>query len=115
MPDPDQQKDEPKQNRKENRKETEWSFPKTILKKQERKLRARKNEGHHLWFGLGMFGLVGWSVSIPTLIGVFLGVWMDRMWPGRPSWTLTMLLVGICAGCWNAWFWVKRESRKGED
>jgi ATP synthase protein I len=67
-----------------------------------------------VWFGLGMFGLVGWSVAIPTLIGTFVGLWLDKTWPGRPSWTLTLLLTGVMVGCWNAWYWVKRESRKKE-
>jgi ATP synthase protein I len=95
-------------------KRDEEAFPETILKKQERRLKARSDWDRGLWFGLGMFGLVGWSIAIPTVIGVFVGLWMDRMWPGKPSWTLTMLFVGVAAGCWNAWYWVKRESR-GED
>ena len=89
-------------------------FARTIEKKQERKLKARKNSDRGVWFGLGMFGLVGWSVAIPTVIGVFVGVWLDKTFPGKPSWTLTMLVIGVVVGCWNAWFWVKRESRKEE-
>ncbi len=85
-------------------------FPEIISKKQQRKLKARQEGERSLWFGLGMFGLVGWSVAVPTVIGAFLGVWMDRTWPGRPSWTLTLLIVGVAVGCLNAWFWVKRES-----
>lgn len=94
------------------RKRDDEAFPETILRKQKRKLKAERNSDRGLWFGLGMFGLVGWSVAIPTVIGVFIGIWMDSKWPGRPSWTLTMLLVGVVVGCLNAWFWVKRESRK---
>jgi ATP synthase protein I len=51
-------------------------------------------------------------VAIPTLIGTFVGLWLDKTWPGRPSWTLTLLLTGVAIGCWNAWYWIKRESRK---
>jgi ATP synthase protein I len=87
-------------------------FSKTIETKQARKLAARKNADHTVWFGLGMFGLVGWSVAIPTLIGTFVGLWLDKTWPGRPSWTLTLLLTGVVVGCWNAWYWIKKESRK---
>jgi ATP synthase protein I len=92
----------------------EKTFPKTIRKKQERKLNARKTADRGLWFGLGMFGLVGWSVAIPTVAGAFIGIWMDRIWTGKPSWTLTMLIAGVFVGCLNAWYWVKRESRKEE-
>lgn len=66
-----------------------------------------------MWFSLGLFGLVGWSVTLPTLAGVALGVWIDRHWPGRVSWTLTLLLVGVALGCANAWHWVEHESRDG--
>lgn len=80
--------------------------------KEARKLRARQEQDRGVWFGLGMFGLVGWSVAIPTLIGIAVGIWVDRTWPSRYSWTLMMLFVGVVLGCLNAWFWVKRESRR---
>jgi predicted F0F1-ATPase subunit/F1F0 ATPase subunit 2 len=50
--------------------------------KESRKLKARREKGRSLWFGMGMFGLVGWSVAIPTLAGIALGVWVDTRWPG---------------------------------
>lgn len=81
-----------------------------IGRKAERKLRARGEADRSVWFGLGMFGLVGWAVAIPTLLGVALGFWLDRKLPGRVSWTLTGLIVGVVLGCLNAWFWVERES-----
>lgn len=71
--------------------------------------RARERPKHGLWFGLGMFGLVGWSVAIPTVLGIALGVWLDRKWPGPPSWTLTLLFLGVILGCRNAWYWIERE------
>jgi ATP synthase protein I len=75
-----------------------------------RKIKARRDKDRGVWFGLGMFGLVGWSVAVPTLIGVAVGVWIDRTWPGRYSWTLMGLVLGVIVGCINAWYWVKRES-----
>ena len=58
-----------------------------------------------------MFGLVGWSVAVPIVAGVALGVWIDRNWPGDVSWTLTLLLAGAVLGAFNAWYWVQREGR----
>ncbi len=86
------------------------NFIKEIVAKQNRKLKARQQDNHSVWFGLGMLGLVGWSVAIPTVIGVAIGIWIDKTWPSRYSWTLMMLLAGLAVGCLNAWFWVKRES-----
>jgi len=74
------------------------------------KLRARRERRRSVWFGLGMFGLVGWAVAVPTLAGVALGSWIDHRWPSRVSWTLTLLFVGVVLGCLNAWRWVQRES-----
>ncbi len=78
----------------------------------ERKARARARGRPPAWFGLGMFGLVGWSVAIPTVAGVALGVWLDHRFPGRFSWTLTFLGIGTAVGCLNAWYWIKQESRR---
>jgi ATP synthase protein I len=59
-----------------------------------------------------MFGMVGWAVAVPTLIGVAVGLWLDRVAPSDElSWTLAMLLAGVALGCANAWYWVSRESR----
>jgi len=81
-----------------------------VRAKEARKIKARREKNRGVWFGLGMFGLVGWSVAIPTLTGIALGVWIDLKWPSRYSWTLMLLVIGILLGCVNAWFWVKKES-----
>ena len=82
-----------------------------VGEKEARKLKARAEKDRSVWFGLGMFGLVGWSVAIPTLIGIAVGIWIDTTWPGPYSWTLMLLFIGVIVGCLNAWYWVKRESR----
>ncbi|MEA1889353.1 MAG: AtpZ/AtpI family protein [Pseudomonadota bacterium] len=78
----------------------------------ERKRRARERNERSAWFGLGMFGLVGWSVAIPTILGISIGIWLDNRWPGQVSWTLTFLIIGIALGSLNAWYWVKQESER---
>jgi ATP synthase protein I len=82
-----------------------------VGRKAERKLRARRERRRGVWFGLGMFGLVGWAVALPTVTGVALGLWLDARFPSRISWTLSLLLLGALLGSLNAWYWVKRESR----
>ena len=77
----------------------------------ERKLKARRDGKRSAWFGLGMFGLVGWSVVLPSLGGVALGGWIDRQFPSQVSWTLTLLFVGLIIGCANAWYWLNREGQ----
>lgn len=85
-----------------------------IGNKAERRRRARGRPDRGPWFGLGMFGLVGWSVTVPMLLGIALGLWLDKLWPGRVSWTLTLLFLGVIVGCWNAWYWVERERQGNE-
>ena len=80
-----------------------------IERKAARKLKARKEGEHSIWFGLGMFGLIGWAVAVPTLIGVALGLWLDRVAPTTFSWTLALIVAGVCHGCWNAWRWISQE------
>lgn len=57
-----------------------------------------------------MFGLVGWAVALPTLLGIAPGLWIDERWPGPISWTLNLLIIGVLIGCLNAWYWVSKES-----
>lgn len=90
------------------------TFSDKIGAKAARKLKARRSR-RGVWFGLGMMGLIGWSVVVPTLLGVALGFWLDRNYPGGCSWTLTLLLGGLIIGCIHAWFWVAKEDRAMKD
>ena len=80
-----------------------------------RKLRAQRHVTRTVWFGLGMMGLIGWSVAIPTLLGAFLGIWLDHRYPGGRSWTLALLVAGLAIGCLNAWHWVTKEDKAMRD
>jgi ATP synthase protein I len=90
----------------------EAQFGQQIDAKLARKLDASGQPARIVWFGLGMMGLVGWSVTVPTLLGAALGAWLDRHHPARHSWTLALLVAGLTLGLWNAWHWVARESRQ---
>jgi ATP synthase protein I len=103
-PDPDQ-------------KDSRWE--KQVGEKESRKLRARHHKDRSIWFGLGTFGVVGWSVVVPTLLGLFAGIWLDRNVPASFSWTLMLFLGGLMLGCYNVWRWLYFESglieREGEE
>ncbi|SMP43143.1 ATP synthase protein I [Neorhodopirellula lusitana] len=77
--------------------------------KAKRMLKARKHPEPNVWFGLGMIGLIGWSVTVPTLVGAAIGIWLDKNYPGSHSWTLALLVSGLAIGCLNAWHWVANE------
>jgi ATP synthase protein I len=84
-------------------------FSQRVAEKEVQKLKALKEKKESAWMGLGMFGMVGWSVAVPTLLGVALGIWLDKTFPQSFSWTLTGLILGLIAGCVIAWNWVIKE------
>jgi ATP synthase protein I len=95
----------------------EWK--QNVADKEKRKIRARHHKDRSVWFGLGTFGVVGWSVVVPTLLGLFIGIWIDNTWPSRYSWTLMLFMSGLALGCYSAWNWLYFESglieREGQD
>lgn len=99
-------------NQMQRKKEHQKGFSQEVGAKERRKIKAESERDRGVWFGLGMFGLVGWAVAIPTVIGVAIGIWIDNTWKGSYSWTLMCLFIGIIVGCLNAWYWVKRESNR---
>ena len=86
-------------------------FTQQIAEKEKRKLKALRENKQSIWFGLGMFGMVGWSVSVPALLGAALGIWLDKRYPETFSWTLTLLIAGLFAGCAIAWKWIAKENK----
>jgi ATP synthase protein I len=91
------------------------TFPEQVGAKAVRKLKARRNPPQGVWFGLGMMGLIGWSVVVPTLLGAALGIWLDKHHSGPRSWTLALLVAGLAIGCLNAWHWVAKEDKAMRD
>lgn len=89
-------------------------FGDTVGRKALRRLRAR-HERDSVWYWLGMLGLIGWSVAVPTVVGVLLGLWLDREAPASFSWVLSLLVAGLALGIFNAWYWVRQESGDESD
>jgi len=89
------------------------TFCEQVDKKAKRRIKARMERAHNIWFGLGVMGIVGWSVAIPMLACVALGIYLDTTWSGSGiTWTLILLFVGITLGCLNAWYWIKQENER---
>ena len=76
-----------------------------------RRLLAQAHRDDGVWFGLGMMGLIGWSVVVPTLLGAGFGIWLDQRHPGKHAWTLALMAAGLVIGCANAWHWVANEDK----
>jgi ATP synthase protein I len=93
----------------------ESRFSRQVGAQAARKRKARRNAPRSIWFGLGMSGLVGWSVTIPTLIGAVVGMWVDSHYPSPYSWTLMLIFMGLVIGCLNAWKWVASEYKEMQE
>tara|TARA_R110002111_G_scaffold39488_1_gene74460 strand:+ start:131 stop:478 length:348 start_codon:yes stop_codon:yes gene_type:complete len=99
---------EPVETKRENQSS---NFTRQVEIKAKRKMKAMRRHDTGVWFGLGMMGLIGWSVVVPTLLGTAVGMWLDNRFPRGQSWTLMLLVAGLLIGCFNAWMWVSKEDK----
>lgn len=77
--------------------------------------KTRDNPGVSPLRGLGAFGMIGWSIAVPTVGGAFLGMWLDRNMPQDFSWVIALILGGVALGGFIAWAWISREVSEEED
>ena len=49
-------------------------FTEQVAKKEALRRKALRHKDETVWFGLGMMGIVGWAVAIPTLVGIAIGL-----------------------------------------
>jgi ATP synthase protein I len=83
----------------------------TVLRKSLRRRRARRTRQDSVWAWLGTFGLVGWTVIVPTLAGLAFGIFLDNQIDASFSFAITFLVVGVAVGVSMAWYWVRQESQ----
>lgn len=55
---------------------------------------------------LAQVGVLGWMIVVPTLLGVFLGRWIDHRLGSGIFWTGPLMMAGLALGCWSAWRWM---------
>ena len=58
---------------------------------------------------VGQIGVLGWIIVAPTLIGLFIGRWLDHRFGTGIFWSAPLLLVGVVIGCWSAWKWMHKQ------
>ena len=87
-------------------------FEEMIRTKRRRIERARRERDRSFWRHLGLIGVVGWSVSVPALLGALLGRWLDGKYGTDYRFTLGLIVLGLGVGMANAWRSVKREESR---
>lgn len=58
---------------------------------------------------VGQIGVLGWIIVTPTLIGLFVGRWIDRSFGTGIFWSAPLLLLGVVIGFWSAWRWMHQQ------
>jgi ATP synthase protein I len=74
--------------------------------------RAREAPEPSLGSRLGQIGILGWSIVVPTLLGLALGHWLDRRFHTGVFFAAPLLMVGAGIGLWSAWKWMHRQALK---
>jgi ATP synthase protein I len=58
---------------------------------------------------VGQIGVLGWIIVTPTLIGLFVGRWLDHKLGTGIFWSAPLLLIGVMIGFWSAWRWMHQQ------
>ena len=84
------------------------------IARQARRMKSRRDHpGPSPLRGIGTFGMIGWSIAVPTVGGAFLGLWLDRVAPQNFSWTIALILGGVVLGSFIAAAWIGKEGDDG--
>lgn len=80
-----------------------------VRKRRERRERWQREGERSIGQNLAMIGALGWTIVTPTILGVFLGRWLDRALGSGVFWTFALLVAGLALGCTLAWKRMHRE------
>ncbi|OJU23817.1 MAG: hypothetical protein BGN91_08340 [Nitrobacter sp. 62-13] len=58
---------------------------------------------------VGQIGVLGWIIVTPTLIGLFVGRWLDHKLGTGIFWSAPLLMSGVTIGFWSAWRWMHQQ------
>lgn len=80
-----------------------------VRKRQDRRERWRTEGELSVLRFVGQIGVLGWIIVIPTLIGIFVGRWLDRTFGTGIVFSAALLVIGVVFGFWSAWRWMHRQ------
>ncbi|ANP35370.1 MULTISPECIES: AtpZ/AtpI family protein [Rhodobacterales] len=76
---------------------------KVIRTTQDRRQKWQEEGERPLWKNLSMIGALGWLIVAPTLLGVFLGRWLDSKLGTGVTFSGALTFAGACFGFFLAW------------
>ena len=80
-----------------------------VRRQRERREHWRKEGEPSAMRFVGQIGILGWIIVTPTLIGLFIGRWLDHRFGTGIFWSAPLLLLGVVTGCWSAWRWMHQQ------
>jgi len=80
-----------------------------VRKRQERELNWRREGELSVARFVGQIGVLGWIIVAPTLLGLFIGRWLDRTFDAGIFWSAALLVLGVTVGFWSGWRWMQRQ------
>ena len=57
----------------------------------------------------GQIGILGWTIVVPTLLGLFVGRWLDRAFATGVFFSAPLIMIGAAFGMWSAWRWMHKQ------
>ncbi len=95
-PRPDSQRSDP-------RRPDSQQLDRVVRARRERLARGQRDGHRSIGQDLALIGVIGWTIVVPTLLGIFAGRWLDRRLHAGIFWTLGLLVAGLAIGCSLAW------------
>lgn len=80
-----------------------------VRKRQERQVHWLRDGEPSMARYVGQIGILGWIIVAPTLLGLFIGRWLDRMFASEIFWSAALLMLGVTIGFWSGWRWMHRQ------
>lgn len=74
-----------------------------VRRHRERRERAQRESRRSIGQDLALVGVIGWTLVIPALLGIYAGRVLDRRFHSGVFWTLGLLVAGLVLGCALAW------------
>lgn len=85
-----------------------------MRRRAERLQQSRSKKAASPLMGLSAFGVIGWSIAIPCVLGAFLGHWLNQVAPQAFSWTIALMLGGLVLGIGFAWNYISEAQQAAE-
>ena len=84
-------------------------FAGAVQTRQQRRELGQREPERPLGRNLALIGAIGWTIVVPTLLGIAAGRWLDRHFDAGVFWTLGLLVAGLALGCVVAWKRIRNE------